>query len=59
METPKTTDAVRVEPPAPEAPTKKSYDPPAIVFRAPLEATAGACSTFPGKAAFECSTPNS
>ncbi|MBM3131276.1 MAG: hypothetical protein FJ009_21965 [Chloroflexi bacterium] len=59
MDTPKTIIETRVEQPAPESQTKKRYESPAIIDRAPLEATAGACSTFPGKAAAECSTPNS
>ncbi|MCI0477226.1 MAG: hypothetical protein L0Y55_13340 [Anaerolineales bacterium] len=59
MDIPKMTTEAQADQTAPKSPTKKSYEAPAIIYRAPLEATAGLCSTFPGKAAFECSTPNS
>jgi hypothetical protein len=49
MDTLTTTD-VREEQPASAAPTKKPYAPPAIIYRAPLEATAGACGDPPAKA---------
>ncbi|MBI5034133.1 MAG: hypothetical protein HZB51_26735 [Chloroflexi bacterium] len=39
---------------------KKTYEQPAIIYRAPLEATAGACSTNPpGKATAGCSVTSS
>ena len=45
-----TTTEVREEQPAPAAPTKKPYTPPAMVYRAPLEATAGVCTELGSKA---------
>jgi hypothetical protein len=40
--------------------SKKPYEPPAIIYQAPLEATAGACSTNPpGKAGIGCSVTSS
>ena len=59
MDQPTMTTEARVETIAPESQTKKTYESPAIIYREPLEATAGVCSAFPGKAAYECSTPNS
>ncbi|MBM3131274.1 MAG: hypothetical protein FJ009_21955 [Chloroflexi bacterium] len=56
MDTPKTITAARVEQPTPAAPTKKPYAPPAIIYRAPLEATAGICTDSPGKAPMSCSS---
>ena len=39
---------------------KKPYEQPAIIYQAPLEATAGACSTNPpGKATAGCSVTSS
>ncbi|MBI5033069.1 MAG: hypothetical protein HZB51_21315 [Chloroflexi bacterium] len=39
---------------------KKEYEPPAVIYRASLEATAGACSTSPpGKATAGCSVTSS
>jgi|YNPBryBLVA2012_1023415.scaffolds.fasta_scaffold31427_2 hypothetical protein len=58
MDKPITTTApVAQTAPSPQA--KKRYEPPAIICRAPLEATAGTCSVFPGKEAFHCSIANS
>jgi hypothetical protein len=51
MDNPKMTTTAQTDQPAPESPTKESYAPPAIVYRAPLEAVAGECTpTPPGKA---------
>ena len=41
-------EAAQPEPAAPKQP----YEKPAIIFRAPLEATAGVCSEAPGKTAY-------
>ncbi len=38
---------------------KKPYEQPAIIYRAPLEATAGSCGTSPGKATVGCTVTNS
>jgi len=35
---------------------KKKYSKPELVYQAPLEAMAAACSTFPGKAQGACGT---
>ena len=61
MDKPKTTTEAQVEPAAPQPQAKKRYEPPAIIYHAPLEATAGACDDYPGKAMGEplCSTVNS
>jgi len=50
MDNPKMTTTAQTEQPAPESPTQKPYAPPALVYRAPLEATAGVCTGSGGKA---------
>ena len=42
-------DAIKQEPEA-QPTLKKPYEKPAMIYRAPLEATAGVCSISPGKA---------
>jgi hypothetical protein len=48
MNKPTTMTEAQVEPTAPESQTKKSYAPPAIIYRAPLEVTAGTCEVASG-----------
>ncbi len=50
MDNPKMTTTAQTDQPAPELPTKKPYAPPAIVYRAPLEAVAGVCTGLGSKA---------
>jgi len=47
MDKPKTTTGAQGEQAAPEPKVKKRYEPPAILYHAPLEATAGACGISP------------
>ncbi len=50
MDVLKTATEAQAEQTAPEPEIKKQYELPAIIYRAPLEATAGVCTDFPGKA---------
>lgn len=55
MDKPTTTTEGQVEQAAPEPKIEKPYEPPAIIYRAPLEAMAGVCGgTASGKAVCTC-----
>ena len=47
MDKPKTTTGAQGEQAAPEPKVKKRYEPPAILYHEPLEATAGVCTFSP------------
>lgn len=49
MDNLKMTTAAQVEQSKPQPQTQKLYEAPAIIYRALLEATAGSCTTYPGK----------
>lgn len=51
-------DLLQSESASPQTPStgKKPYEKPGVMYRAPLEAMAATCSTFPGKAAGVCGT---